>query len=185
MQTEVLLWVFLPDHEIRHQDRIMRSQALLTVLKANRWHALILAATVTSGAIAQSTPANPAKQAIDNRKAVFTLIGNNFRPVGEILRGNRKYDSAEVAKYASRVSFLATLVGEAFPEVSKTGDTQAKSEIWSDRAAFDKRVKDFQDHALVLSQLVAQGGSDSEPFKNAARAVAQDCKGCHDNYRSR
>jgi cytochrome c556 len=148
---------------------------------------LLLAASITSGAVAQTDPppANAAKQAIENRKAVFTLIGNNFRPVAEILRGNLKYESVDVSKYVSRVSSLATFVDDAFPEASKTGDTQAKPEIWSDHDAFTKRIKDFQAHAHALSQLVTAGGGDSEAFKAAARAVVQDCKGCHDNYRSK
>ena len=148
---------------------------------------LLLAASITSDATAQTapTPANPAKQAIENRKSVFTLIGNNFRPVAEILRGNLKYESIDVSKYASRVAFLATFVAEAFPEISKTGDTRAKSEIWSDHDAFEKRVKDFQEHTHALSQLVTTGAGDNDAFKAAARAVAQDCKGCHDNYRSK
>lgn len=148
---------------------------------------LLLAASITSGAVAQTVPlpANAAQQAIQNRKSVFTLIGNNFRPIGEILRGNLKYESVDVSKYASRVSFLATFVDEAFPEVSKTGDTQARPEIWSDHDTFEKRVKEFQEHTHALSQLVTSGGTDSEAFKAAAHAVVQDCKGCHDNYRSK
>jgi cytochrome c556 len=166
----------------------MRLKTLLAPLAASASCALFLSGSLLAAALAQTAaPAapNPAKQAIDNRKAVFTLIGNNFRPIGEILRGNVNYESIDVRKYAERVSFLTTFVAEAFPDVSKTGDTQAKAEIWSDRTAFDKRVKDFQEHALALSQLVGQGGGNNDAFKAAARAVAQDCKGCHDNYRSK
>jgi cytochrome c556 len=150
--------------------------------------ALILAVPFASMALAQTAPAGPAnaaKQAIDNRKAIFTLIGTSFRPIGEILRGNATYESVDVGKYAARVSFLTSFVGDAFPDVSKVGDTQAKSDVWSNRADFDKRVKDFGDHALALSQAVAHGGGNTDAFKAAARAVAQDCKGCHDNYRSK
>jgi cytochrome c556 len=166
----------------------MRLKTLFAPLAVRASCALVLSTPLCSAAMAQTAgPAapNPAKQAIDNRKAVFTLIGNNFRPIGEILRGNASYESLDVRKYAGRVSFLTTLVWEAFPDVSKTGETQAKPEIWSDRAAFDKRVKDFQEHALALQQLVGQGGGNNDAFKTAARAVAQDCKGCHDNYRTK
>ncbi len=150
--------------------------------------AFILAAPFALTAIAQTAPApapNLPKQAIDNRKAVFTLIGNNFRPIGEILRGNAAYEAVDVNKYSARVAFLTGFLGEAFPDVSKAGDTQAKPEVWSDRADFDKRVKDFNEHAVALAQLVAHGGGNTDVFKAAARTVAQDCKGCHDNYRSK
>lgn len=146
---------------------------------------LLTVASALSVSSAQTPPANPVKLAIENRKAVFTLIGNNFRPIGEILRGNAAYSSVDVTKYVARVSFLATLVTDAFPDGSGTGDTQAKPEIWSDRVAFKKRIKDFQEHSLALSKLVAVGGGDNDAFKAAARAVGQDCKGCHDNYRNK
>jgi cytochrome c556 len=166
----------------------MTRQQLSTLRPTRAGCAFILGTAFAAAALAQTVPAPPpnlAKQAIDNRKAVFTLIGNNFKPVGEILRGNSTYESVDVGKYALRVAFLTGLLVEAFPEVSKTGDTQAKPEIWSTRADFDKRVKDFGEHASALSQVVAQGGGNSDAFKTAARAVAQDCKGCHDNYRNK
>jgi cytochrome c556 len=147
-----------------------------------------LVAPFASVVVAQTTPEPPpnlARQAIENRKAVFTLIGNNFRPIAEVLRGNSTYESVDVSKYSARVAFLANFLAEAFPEGSKSGDTQAKPEVWSSRPDFDKRVKDFSDHVVVLSRVVAQGGGNGEAFKVAARAVAQDCKGCHDNYRNK
>lgn len=148
--------------------------------------ALILAAPLAA-VVAQTAPppANLAKQAIENRKAVFTLIGSNFKPVGEILRGSSAYESIDVDKYAARVAFLSGFLADAFPEISQSGDTQAKAEIWSNRADFDKRLKDFAQHATALSQVVGQHSGNSDAFKTAARAVAQDCKGCHDNYRNK
>jgi len=143
---------------------------------------------LSSTVLAQSTagaPPNAAKQAIENRKAVFRLIGANFRPIGEILKGNATYESVDVAKSATRVAFLASFLGESFSDGSKTGDTQAKPEIWSNRADFDLRQKSFVDHSTALSQLVARGGGNNDAFKTAALAVLQDCKGCHDNYREK
>ena len=147
-----------------------------------------MVAPLASVVIAQTAPEPPpnlARQTIENRKAVFTLIGNNFRPIAEVLRGNSTYESVDVSKYSARVAFLANFLAEAFPDVSKSGDTQAKPEVWASRPDFDKRVRDFSDHVVVLSRVVAQGGGNSEAFKAAARAVAQDCKGCHDNYRNK
>lgn len=147
---------------------------------------LLLGSLLCSAAQGQdpnAPPANLAKQAIDNRKAIFTLIGSNFRPIGEILRGT-PYELVDVNKFASRVAFLSGLLPEAFADNSRTGDTRAAPEVWSNRADFNKRLKNFGDHAVALSQLV-QGGGDLDAFKSAARTVAQDCKGCHDTYRTK
>lgn len=128
-------------------------------------------------------PPTPGTQAINVRKAIFTLIGSNFKPVGEVLQGKASYDSGVEQKSATRVAFLAGLLTDAFPENSSTGDTKAKPEIWSNRADFDKRIKDFQDHTAALAQVAATETSSSDAFKTAAGAVAKDCKGCHEDYR--
>ena len=147
---------------------------------------LVLAGPLGSATAQNGVPANlVAQHAIENRKAVFTLIGNNFRPVGDILRGASSSESVEVDKYAARVAFLTGLLPEAFPEVSSRGDTRALGEVWSNRADFDQRLKDFTQHAADLARIASQHGGNSEAFKNAARAVAQDCKGCHDSYRAK
>ncbi len=149
--------------------------------------ALMLTATFALTAKAQQAappgPPSPATQAINVRKAVFTLIGSNFKPVGEVLQGHAAYESVDVQKSAGRVAFLAGLLNEAFPDNSATGDTKARPEIWSNRADFDKRVKDFQDHSAALVQVAAREKSGSDAFKAAAAAVGQDCKGCHENYK--
>ena len=130
---------------------------------------------------------NPAKQAIAVRKASFALIGNNFKPIGDVLQGKATYDAAEIQKRATRVAFLSEFLTDAFPEASNLGepDTKAKPEIWTNRAEFDKKLKDFQDHAATLAQVAAKEKTDSEAFKTAAGAVGQDCKGCHEKFKAK
>lgn len=145
---------------------------------------VVLSASAQPAAAPAIAPA-PGRQAIEVRKALFVLIANNFKPVGETLQGKIPYDAAELRKRSARVAFLAELVGEAFPDVSNNGlpDTKAKSEIWSDRAAFDKRVGEFREHAATLAQVAAKEQSSSDAVKAAAAAVGQDCKGCHEAFK--
>jgi cytochrome c556 len=154
--------------------------------------ALIMGVSFFLAANAQTPPAappapSPAKQAVEVRKAVYTLIGSNFRPIGGLLQGRAQYDAAEFQKRIDRIAFLTDLAGEAFPDISNSGlpDTKAKADVWSDRTDFDKRLKDFQEHAKVLSQVNAKEKSATDAFKAAAGALAQDCKGCHDKYREK
>lgn len=154
--------------------------------------ALIVSVGIVLAADAQTPPAappapSPAKQAIEVRKAVYTLIGANFRPIGGLLQGRAQYDAADFQKRIARIAFLSELAGEAFPEVSNSGlpDTKAKSDIWTDRADFDKRLKDFQEHAKALVQVNAKEQGATDAFKAAAGVLAQDCKGCHDKYREK
>jgi cytochrome c556 len=148
--------------------------------------ALLLGAGFALSANAQSAPGpSPARQAVDARKAVFTLVANNFRPLGEVVKGNVPFDAAEVQKRAARVAFLAQLLDETFPDASNVGepDSKAKGEVWSDRAGFDKKLKEFQSHAATLVQVSATEKGTTDGFRAAVATVGQDCKGCHETYK--
>jgi cytochrome c556 len=161
-----------------------------TVARAASWAAGCILAAMAVPAAAQAVASSPAataaaaKQAVEYRKAAFTLLGGNFRPIGAILQGRTQYQPAEARRYVPRLVFLAELLDDAFPDISKTGDTRAKPEIWSNRADFDARLREFQNHTAALAQWVKGSDVSTDGFKNAALAVAQDCKSCHDHYRS-
>ncbi len=126
-----------------------------------------------------------AKQAVAVRKAAFTLIANNFKPIGEVLQGKATYNQTEIVKRAERVAFLSLLLDGTFPDASNLGEpaTKSKPEIWKDKAEFDKQIKEFQDNAAALAQIAAKESTASDAFKAAAKAVAEGCKGCHDAYK--
>jgi len=146
-------------------------------------------ALLTTVAMAQSAPPapSPAKRAVDERKAIYTLVGANFRPLGEALQGRAPYNPTELRKRAARLALLAELAADAYPDVSNAGPdaTRAKAEIWSSRAEFDTRLADFVKHTQALSQVVGKETAASDAFKEAAGAVGQDCKGCHDKFREK
>jgi cytochrome c556 len=156
-------------------------------LKAACALALAAFAIVAASPAQTPPPPDPAKQAIENRQAIYKLIGNNFKPIGDVLQGRAQFDAAEVQKRATRVAFLSKLAGEAFPDVSNTGlpNTKAKADIWSNRSEFDNRLARLADDTQALAQVAAKETSASDAFKSAAVAVAQDCKGCHDNFREK
>ena len=128
---------------------------------------------------------SPAKQAIETRKAAYTLIGNYFRQLGAVAKGTAPYDEADATKRIARIAFLSNLPGEAFPDVSNVGepDTKAKANVWTNRADFDKRLKDFQAHAAALVQVNATEKGATDAFKASVVALGEDCKGCHDTYK--
>lgn len=165
----------------------------MTFIRLPARSALLVAAIASLPAllVAQTPPASgndsavQANQAIAARKAVFTLIGNNFSPLGGVIQGRTQYDPAEALKRAERVAFLAGLSAEAFSDISKNGNTKARPEIWENRAAFDKKIQEFIDHSNALVATVRKDKNNAEVFKTAASAVAADCKGCHDDFRAK
>lgn len=150
-----------------------------------------MALLLTGIAVSADAPAppaqSPAKQAVEARKAVYTLIAHNFRPVGAVLQGRAQYDAQEIRKRAARVAFLAELVHESFPEGSNVGlpGSKAKASIWSERQQFDSRIAQFVENSRTLARVTATEQAASDAFKSAASAVARDCKECHDQYREK
>lgn len=137
-------------------------------------------------ASSQTPGLNAGRQTIEERKSVFKLIGANFRPLGNILKGTAQYDATVVDKAISRTAFLTGFLDEtAFTEASNLGDpeTKAKADIWTKRAEFDKRLKDFQAHVQKLKATNDTDKDATEAFKTALNTVAQDCKSCHDDFR--
>jgi cytochrome c556 len=154
--------------------------------------ALLTGAAIVATAQAQSPqPATPpappsvSKQAVENRRAAYTLIGNNFRWFGGVAKGAIPYDEAEATKRAARIAFLSGIVEDSFPEGSNVGepDSKAKPDVWSNRAEFDKKLKDFQAHAQALAETTAKEKGATEAFKAAVASLAGDCKGCHETYK--
>ncbi|RZA00719.1 MAG: cytochrome c, partial [Moraxellaceae bacterium] len=117
----------------------------------------------------------------------FTLIGNNFKLIGDVLQDKAPYDAAEIAKRAKRIAFLTDFLDGTFPDVSNLGepDTKAKAEVWSKSDDYQKRLKDFKEHANALATLVSKDNTNSAAFKTAAETLGKDCKGCHDNYKAK
>jgi cytochrome c556 len=135
----------------------------------------------------QPTPPSPSKQAVENRKAAYTLIGNYFRYFGGVAKRAIPYDEAEATKRATRIAFLSGIVEDAFPEGSNVAepDSKAKPDVWSNRADFDKKLKDFQAHAQALAETNAKEKAATDSLKTAIASLAQDCKGCHETYKAK
>jgi cytochrome c556 len=149
--------------------------------------ASIIGAAIAVAALAQTPGPSPGRQALESRKAVFTLIEANFRPLGAILKGDAPFDAAAAQKRADRIVFLAGLLDENFPESSNLGepDSKAKAALWEQRADFEQKLKRFQDHAAALVEVSATEKGATEAFDGAVATAAQDCKGCHDAYKTK
>lgn len=138
-------------------------------------------------AMAADAPAKDkqAKQAIETRQAAYHLIANSFKPIGDAVQGKAEFNQADIQKRANRILMLTDFLEASFPESSNLGepDTKASADIWTKKAEFDKKLKDFQEHAASLAKVAATETSATPAFKDAFGAVAKDCKGCHDSFK--
>lgn len=160
---------------------ITLSLSLLTV-----WSAATFAADAPAAADKPAGP-NSGKQAISVREAAFTLIANSFKPIGDAAQGKSEYNQTDIQKRANRIVMLSEFLDTAFPEASNLGEpaTKAKADIWTNKADFDKKLKDFQEHAAVLAKVTATEKTASDAFKEAFGNLAKDCKGCHESYKAK
>ena len=142
---------------------------------------------VASGlALAQgAAQQTPAEKAIQYRQSVFRIVAGNFGPLAQKAQGKAELNDADTRKYAARLASIAEFAADAFPEVSRDGNTKAKPDIWSDRAEFDKLVGDLATQTRALAAVTTRPNATPEEFKAAVGAVGNACKTCHDKFRAK
>lgn len=162
--------------KIRHSRKVVAAAAILA--------ALACAASADDKSKSKN-PVLSSKEAVEQRRAAFNLVGKSFKPIGGILKGEVDYNSVDVVELANRLVFLNGFLHGTFPEDSNVGEPQskAKAEIWKDKEDFKKRLKEFRANTENLLAVAERDKAPSGAFKEAAQKVAQDCKGCHDNYK--
>jgi cytochrome c556 len=147
-------------------------------VRPNRLVPVLAAACACSAAVAAVKP----ETAIRYRQGVYTVIGWNFAPLAQMVRGKTAWDQAEFARRAERIAFLAPQLLEGFPAGSDTGaKTAAKAGIWSHMDDFRAKMDDLVTQSRRLAE-VARGGDEAQ-MKEQFRQTAGACKACHDQYR--
>jgi cytochrome c556 len=147
------------------------------IIMTSRSFGVAMALTVLLGVSLASASGDPIK----DREELMKGNGKAVKGVVAMLKGEKPYDGAAVEKAMKDINgSLATFV-TLFPEGSETGeDTEAKPEIWQDKADFESKAKDLQ-AATAKAAAAAPGGLDA--FKVAFGAVGKACKACHEKYR--
>jgi cytochrome c556 len=135
--------------------------------------------------LSQAQSPTPAEKAIQYRQAVFKVIAGNFGPLAQNAQGKLELPPGAARKYAERLAAIAEFAADAFPDISREGETKAKPEIWTSRAEFDKLLADLTTATRSLATVTANGSAKPEDFKAAVGAVGNACKACHDKYRAK
>ena len=121
---------------------------------------------------------------IKYRKAVMTVQSWNMRPMALMVNGQQPYDPALFAWYAGVIQSTSFMLPDAFaPGSDKGAETRAKPEIWSDAGKFKATVDRFNADAQKLADAAKAG--NLEAVKGPFGAVAKNCGGCHDAFRTK
>lgn len=146
-------------------------------------HAVLLAAACATAAAAVATAAPSPESAIRYRQAGYTMLGWNFGPMAQMVRGKAPWDAAEFARRAERVAAIAPQLLEGFPDGSDKGaTTDAKAEIWRNMDDFRTKMDDLVKQSKLLAEVARSG--DEAKMKEQFKQAAGTCKSCHDKYRS-
>ena len=149
----------------------MKKKALLCAL------ALSFGAGYVLNAGAQARP----EQLLKQRQSGMALIGWYFGPIGAMMRGDRPFDAAVVARNAGYLEVLVQMPAEGFQPSTKDLKSAARPEVWTDKPKFDQAMESMQGEISKLAQ-VAKGG-DQAAIRTQFGAVGKTCAACHDNYR--
>jgi cytochrome c556 len=149
-------------------------------------------ATMSAVAISQGAPGGPpnpeaqATSAILTRQGLYKVIANQMAPIGAMLRNQREFDAALVAKNASRIQTLSEMIPEMFTldtRQFKTTKTAALDGIWSSQADFKAKAEALTKAAGAVADAAKTG--DKANTMKAAAEIGKACGGCHDNYRAK
>lgn len=142
---------------------------------------IALAALAATPALALD--AEQAQKATETRQAVLKVVGWNIGPLGAMARDLVPYDGEVVARNATRIAWMASMIPDAFRADTRAHDvtTEALPVIWENYARFEELAANAQASAERLAEVAASG--DEAATKQAISALISDCRACHDDFR--
>lgn len=113
----------------------------------------------------------------------FEKIGESFKTIRDQLRSSSA-DMALIASSATTINTLSQEIHTWFP--AGTGpesgiETEAKAEIWQDKAGFNAAAENLVKESGKFLALTASG--DISKIGGGVRNLGGACKNCHDDYR--
>jgi cytochrome c556 len=139
---------------------------------------LALSAGVSIGLAAAWGVARAADNPAHQRHEAMETVQESFKPLRAIAVKESPFDAAVVKKSATTILEKLKEAHGLFPEGSGGGDSRAKAEIWTDRAGFDKAMKESQAAAEAMAAVTQEAA-----FMPAMKTLGGTCKNCHDKYR--
>ena len=139
--------------------------------------------TCLAGTTGAQTPQASAADVVKGRQAAMMLSGVAMGSIKAAIDAGQPPASQRFSTRA--LSRWAHAVPGMFPAGSgaEAGvQTNAKPEIWSDRAGFEARAADYAAAADRLAELAA--GEDAAAFATQWTAVRATCQACHDAYKA-
>jgi len=124
------------------------------------------------------------EDAIKYRKSVMFLMAQHFKHMGAVVQGKSAYDKANFSTHSDVVKLLSTLPWAASMEAgTDTGDTTLSSAVFKNKTDFMNAAKSFEADTAKLADSARDG--DLNAIKAQFGVVAQNCKSCHQQFRTK
>jgi cytochrome c556 len=136
--------------------------------------AAALAVGLSSAAMAEMGP-------IEARQACMKANGAAMKVMVPMIKGEAPYDKAAIDKALADEEAACSGWANWWGEDTKPGGamkTDAKLEIWSDKAGFEAATADF-----VKARTALAAAADEASFKAAFPDFGKSCQSCHEKYR--
>ncbi len=132
-------------------------------------------------ALLLASPAIAADNPIEARQACMKANTQMMKMMVPVMKGDQAFDKAAIDAVMAQAGEACAGWDNWWGEDTKPGGaikTEAKAEIWSDKAGFDAAAAAYgQAFATV------KAAADEPAFKAAFPALGGSCKGCHEKYR--
>lgn len=143
----------------------------------------LLATTVLTLAIPAAAQFAKAEDAIKYRQSALFVMQQNFSRVAGMAAGKIPFDAKVAAESAAVAESMSKLPWAGFGPGTNKGDTDAKPEIWAQKAKFDDYARKMETEMGKLAVAAKSGNLDN--IKAAVGPVGGTCKSCHDDFRAK
>ncbi len=122
---------------------------------------------------------------IETRKILMDANGAASALGGGMMKGEIPFNPVAARAVLQTNYSVAVAFGDYFPEGSEMGDTKADPKIWTDAEGFAAALEKFRSDSQAALAAVPEevAGYTQEQFQAAFGQVAQNCRGCHEQYR--
>jgi cytochrome c556 len=142
---------------------------------------LIVSAILLTAQIQASPILDSDDKAVRYRQSAYFILRSNTGPLAAMARGKMDYDAEMFKTYAAKVAMIAELPQDGFAQKWLNYESNAKADIWDNKADFDQKMANFIKAAKAMA-VTAQTGDKSDNIK-AFGKMGKTCKACHDKYK--
>jgi len=141
---------------------------------------LVVVAAAAAAAPAMAQFQKP-EDAVKYRQNAFFVMSQHFGRLGAMANGKMPFDAKVAADNAAIVETMSKLPWAGFAPGTETIKSNAKPEMWTEKAKFDQGAEKMRGEVTKLAAAAKMGNLDA--LKAAFGDTAATCKACHDSYK--